>query len=166
MVLMIRLKTDKTPAAFAVFDLEMKDGSVVRTCAVLENVEKVAVWYRHNGSRHLRVYEDLGVYDVEKVVYEGSECSPSYEDSKHATVYAFKAEVEDPCSIKENAKLIIVYKDGTKEEICGKYAGVAVYYVEYRSCVDVDADKLLSARLVSMGFSPIRSTKGEQARKV
>jgi hypothetical protein len=161
MVLIIRLKTDKTPEAFATFDLEMKDGSVIRTCAVLDKVEKIAVWYRHNDTRYLRVYKDLGVYDVEKVVYEGSECTPNQEGDKHATVYAFKVEVEDPCLIKENAKLIVVYKDGTKEEICGKYAGVAVYYVEYRSCVDVDTDKLSSVVLVSMGFRPIQSAEGK-----
>ena len=148
MVLVIKLKTDKVPEAFAVFDLEMKDGSVVRTCAVLEKVEKVAVWYRHSDSR------DLRTYGVKEVIYDGSDCTPNQEDDKHTTVYAFKAEVNDPCLIKENAKLIVVYKDGTKEEICGKYAGISVYYVEYRLCVDVDTDKLLSARLVSMGFRP------------
>jgi hypothetical protein len=153
MTLIIRLKTDKTPEAFATFDLEMKDGSVIRTCAVLEKVEKVAVWYRHNDSR------DLRVYDVKEVIYEGSECTPNYEDDKHTTAYAFKAEVEDPCLIKENAKITVVYKDGTKEEICGKYAGVAVYYVEYRSCVDVDADKVFMVNLVSMGFMPVQNAK-------
>jgi len=151
-VLVIRLKTDKTPGAFAVFELEMKDGSVVRTCAVLERVEKVAVWYRHNDSRDLRVHA------VKDVIYDGSDCTPSQEEDKHTTVYAFKAEVNDPCLIKEVAKLIVVYKDGTKEEICGKYAGISVYYVEYRSCVDVDTDKILSVRLVSMGFKPMAKT--------
>jgi hypothetical protein len=158
MTLVIRLKTDKTPEAFAVFDLEMKDGSIIRTCAVLDKVEKVAVWYRHNDSR------DLRTYDVKEVIYDGSDCTPNQEDDKHTTVYAFKAEVNDPCLIKKSAKLTVVYKDGTKEEICGKYAGISVYYVEYRSCIDVDTDKLLSARLVSMGFRPM-STEGEQTRK-
>jgi hypothetical protein len=149
MVLVIRLKTDKTPGAFAVFDLEMKDGSVVRTCAVLERIEKVAVWYRHNDSR------DLRTYDVKEVVYDGSDCTPNEDEDKHTTVYAFKVEVENPCIIKERAKIIVVYNDGTKEEICGKYAGISVYYVEYRSCIDVDADKVFFAGLVSMGFRPM-----------
>jgi hypothetical protein len=146
MVLIIRLATDKMPSAFAVFDLELKDGSVVRTLAVLERVEKIAVWYRHIDSR------DLRAYDVKEVVYDGSDCTPNQEEDKHAIVYAFRAEVSGPCIIKENAKLIIIYKDGSKEEVCGKYAGVAMYYTEYRSCIDIDADKVWSAKLVSMGL--------------
>ena len=148
MTLIIRLKTNKTPEAFAVFDLKMKDGSVIRTCAVLEKVEKVAVWYRHVDSRYVRTY------GVKEVIYDGSDCTPNEEEDMHATVYTFKAVVEDPCIIKERAKIIVVYDDGTREEICGKYAGISVYYVEYRSCIDVDADKVFSAELVSMGFRP------------
>jgi hypothetical protein len=145
MVLVIRLKTDKTPGAVATFELELKDGTKIKTCAVLERIEKVAVWYRHVNSR------DLRVYDVKEVIYDGSDCDPSEDGS---TAYGFKAEVSDPCVIKEKAKLIIVYKDGHREEVCGKYAGIAVYYAEYRSCTDVDADKVQSARLVSMEFRP------------
>ena len=134
----------------------MKDGSVVRTCAVLEKVEKVAVWYRHSDSRNLRTY------GVDEVIYDGSDCTPSYEDDKHTTVYAFKAEVRDPCLIKENAKIVVVYKDGTREEMCGRYAGISAYYVEYRSCIDVDADKVFMVELVSMGFMPIQNGLSQQ----
>jgi hypothetical protein len=143
MTLIIRLKTDKTPSAFAAFDLELKDGSVIRVNAVLERIEKVAVWYRCN--------KEIRAYDVKDVIYDGSDCTPDSEDSKQTTVYALKAVVADPCLIKESAKLIVVYNDGSREEVCGKYAGISVYYAEYKSCVDVDADKVLTARLASMG---------------
>ena len=80
--------------------------------------------------------------------------TPNQHDDKNVFVYSFKVNVEDPCRIKKNAKIIIEYKDGTKAEVCGEYAGIPVYVVEYRSCIDLDADKILSVKLVSMGFKP------------
>jgi len=38
--------------------------------------------------------------------------------------------------------------------VCGEYAGIPVYVVEYRSCIDLDTDKIFSVKLVSMGFKP------------
>jgi len=147
MVLNIRLTTDKVPEVFAVFEITLKDGTVVRTNAVLDKLERVAAYYINRGA------EDLRTYDIKDVVYDGSECTPNQHD-ENVFVYSFKVNVEDPCRIKKNAKIIIEYKDGAKAEVCGEYAGIPVYVVEYRSCIDLDADKILSVKLVSMGFKP------------
>jgi hypothetical protein len=148
MTLIIRLITDKVPEAFAVFDLIMKDGTKIRTLGVLDKVEKVKVLYLYNDR------EDIKTYDIEKVEYIGSECEPVFNEDGHAFLYSFNVEVNDPCAIKRNAKLVLVYSDGTRKEICGRYAGISVYYVEYKSCIDADIDKLSSVVLVSMGFRP------------
>ena len=42
MVLNIRLTTDKVPEVFAVLEIALKDGTVVRTNAVLDKLERVA----------------------------------------------------------------------------------------------------------------------------
>ena len=42
MVLNIRLTTDKVPEVFAVFEITLNDGTVVRTNAVLDKLERVA----------------------------------------------------------------------------------------------------------------------------
>jgi hypothetical protein len=94
-------------------------------------------------------------YDIKDVVYDGSECEPNqHVDDKNGIVYSFKVNVEDPCRIKKNAKIVIEYKDGSRAEVCGEYAGIPVYVVEYRSCIDLDIDKIFSVKLVSMGFKP------------
>ena len=148
MVLNIRLTTDKVPEVFAVFEITLKDGTVVRTNAVLDKLERVVVYYIHRG------VEDLRTYDIKDVVYDGSECTPNQHDDKNGIVYSFKVNVDDPCRIKKNAEIIIEYKDGSRAEVCGEHAGIPVYVVEYRSCIDLDADKILSVKLVSMGFKP------------
>jgi hypothetical protein len=149
MVLNIRLTTDKVPEVFAIFEITLKDGTVVKTNAVLDKLERVMVYYIH------RDVEDLRTYDIEDVIYDGSECTPNqHVDDKNGIVYSFKVNVDDPCRIKKNAKIVIEYKDGTKAEVCGEYAGIPVYVVEYRSCIDLDVDKIFSAKLVSMGFKP------------
>ena len=71
MVLNIRLTTDKVPEVFAVFEITLKDGTVVKTSAVLDKLERVMAYYIH------RNVEDLRVYDVKDVVYDGSECTPN-----------------------------------------------------------------------------------------
>jgi len=147
-MLYIRLATNKEPEAFAVFALRFKDGSIIRTNAVLDVVEKVKVLYRHRDDR------DLRVYDIEKVVYDGSECMPNQNSEEHMPLYSFNVDVDEPCRIKKHAKLVLVYSDGTKYEVCGEYAGITVYQVTYRSCIDVDTEKLESVKLVSMGFRP------------
>jgi len=148
MTLVIRLATDKVPEAFAVFEIEKKDGSKVTTCAVLDKLEKIKVWYRHKAS------DMLNVYDIEEVLYDGSECVPDPDSEENKYMHTYKVEVEDPCKVKKNAKIVVVYKDGTRKEVCGEYAGISVYYVEYRSCIDLDPNEIFSARLVSMGFRP------------
>ena len=147
MVLNIRLTTDKVPEVFAVFEITLNDGTVVRTNAVLDKLEKVVAYYIHRDT------EDLRTYDIKDVVYDGSECTPNQHD-ENVFVYSFKVNVEDPCRIKKNAEIIIEYKDGSRAEVCGEYAGIPVYVVEYRSCIDLDADKILSVKLISMGFKP------------
>jgi len=149
MVLYIRLTTDKVPEVFAVFEITLKDGTVVKTNAVLDKVEKVMAYYIHRDTENLRTY------DIKDVIYDGSECEPNqHVDDKNGIVYSFKVNVDDPCRIKKNAKIVIEYKDGSRAEVCGKYAGIPVYIVEYRSCIDLDADKIFSVKLVSMGFKP------------
>jgi hypothetical protein len=149
MVLYIRLTTDKVPEVFAVFEITLKDGTVVKTNAVLDKVEKVMAYYIHRDTENLRTY------DIKDVVYDGSECTPNqHVDDKNGIVYSFKVNVEDPCRIKKNAKIVIEYKDGSRAEVCGEYAGIPVYVVEYRSCIDLDLDKFFSVKLVSMGFKP------------
>jgi hypothetical protein len=148
MVLVIRLITDKVPEAFAVFDLIMKDGTKVRALGVLDKVEKVKALYLYNDR------EDIKAYDIEKVEYTGSECEPVLGEDGHALLYSFNVEVNNPCAVRRNAKLVLVYSDGTRREICGRYAGISAYYVEYKSCIDVDVDSLSSVVLVSMGFRP------------
>jgi len=149
MVLNIRLTTDKVPEVFAVFEITLKDGTVVKTNAVLDKLERVMAYYIH------RNVEDLRTYDIKRIIYDGSECEPNqHVDEKSGIVYSFKVNVDDPCRIKKNAKIVIEYKDGTKAEVCGEYAGIPVYVVEYRSCIDLDVDKVFSVKLVSMGFKP------------
>jgi len=149
MVLNIKLTTDKVPEVFAVFEITLKDGTVIKTSAVLDKLERVMAYYIHRGA------EDLRTYDIKHIVYDGSECTPNqHVDEKNGIVYSFKVNVDDPCRIKKNAKIIIEYKDGTRAEVCGEYAGIPVYVVEYRSCIDLDTDKIFSVKLVSMGFKP------------
>jgi len=148
MVLMIKLITSRDPFVFATFEIEMKDGSVVEACAVFERVEKVKVLYRHWDTRELRPF-----YEVSDVIYEGSECTPNPK-SEDSYLYQFHAEVDDVHKIKKHAKLIVVYDDGSKEEICGEYAGITVYYVYYRAFIDVNTENIRSVSLVSMGFRP------------
>jgi len=149
MVLNIRLTTDKVPEVFAIFEITLKDGTVVKTSAVLDKLEKVMAYYIYRGA------EDLRTYDIKRIIYDGSECEPNqHVDEKSGIVYSFKVNVDDPCRIKKNAKIVIEYKDGTKAEVCGEYAGIPVYVVEYRSCIDLDVDKIFSVKLVSMGFKP------------
>ena len=149
MVLNIRLTTDKVPEVFAVFEIALKDGTVVKTNAVLDKLERVVAYYIYRGT------EDLRVYDIKGVIYDGSECTPNRDvDDKNVIVYSFKVNVDDPCRIKKNAKIVIEYEDGSRAEVCGEYAGVPVYVVEYRSCIDLDVDKISSVKLVSMGFKP------------
>jgi hypothetical protein len=71
MVLNIRLTTDKVPEVFAVFEIVLKDGTVVKTNAVLDKLERVVARYIYRGA------EDLRAYDVKDVVYDGSECTPN-----------------------------------------------------------------------------------------
>jgi hypothetical protein len=148
MVLEIRLTTSREPEAFAMFEIEKKDGSKITTCAVLEKVEKIKVAYRY------RDPQDLWVYDIDKVLYDGSECMPEPDSEEHKYMHAYKVEVEDPCKVRKNAKIVVMYRDGTKKEVCGEYAGISAYYVYYRSCVDLDPEEIFSVRLVSMGFRP------------
>jgi len=148
MVLFIKLITAREPSVFATFEIEMNDGSVIETCAVFEKVEKVKVLYRHWDTRELRPF-----YDVTNVIYDGSECTPNPE-GENSYLYQFNAEVDDVRKIKKHAKLTVVYDDGSKEEICGEYAGITVYYVYYRSCIDVDTEKIRHVRLASMSFKP------------
>ena len=147
MVLNIRLTTDKVPEVFAVFEITLKDGTVVKTSAVLDKLEKVMAYYIH------RDVEDISVYDIKDVIYDGSECTPNH-DEKNGIVYSFKVNVDDPCRIKKNAKIVVGYEDGSRAEVCGEYAGIPVYVVEYRSCIDLDPDEISSVKLVSMGFKP------------
>jgi hypothetical protein len=149
MVLNIRLTTDKVPEVFAIFEFTLKDGTVIKTNAVLDKLERVMAYYIYRGT------EDLRVYDIKHIVYDGSECTPNQDvDEKNGIVYSFKVNVDDPCRIKKNAKIVIEYKDGSRAEVCGEYAGIPVYVVEYRSCIDLDVDKIFSVKLVSMGFKP------------
>ena len=149
MVLNIRLTTDKVPEVFAIFEITLKDGTVIKTSAVLDKLERVMAYYIHRGA------EDLRTYDIKRIIYDGSECEPNqHVDEKSGIVYSFKVNVDDPCRIKKNAKIVIEYKDGSRAEVCGKYAGIPVYVVEYRSCIDLDVDKIFSVKLVSMGFKP------------
>jgi len=148
MVLNIRLTTDKVPEVFAVFEIVLKDGTVVKTNAVLDKLERVVARYIYRG------VEDLRVYDVKDVVYDGSECTPNQHDDGNVFVYSFKVSVDDPCRIRKNAKIVVGYEDGSRAEVCGEYAGIPVYVVEYRSCIDLDVDKISSVKLVSMGFKP------------
>jgi hypothetical protein len=149
MVLNIRLTTDKVPEVFAVFEITLKDGTVVKTSAVLDKLERVMAYYIYRGT------EDLRTYDIKGITYDGSECTPNQDvDEKNGIVYSFKVNVDDPCRIRKNAKIVIEYKDGSRAEVCGEYAGIPVYVVEYRSCIDLDVDKIFSVKLVSMGFKP------------
>jgi hypothetical protein len=148
MVLNIRLTTDKVPEVFAVFEITLKDGTVVKTNAVLDKLERVMAYYIYRGT------EDLRVYDIKHIVYDGSECTPNQHDDGNVFVYSFKVSVDDPCRIRKNAKIVIEYEDGSKAEVCGEYAGIPVYVVEYRSCIDLDPDEISSVKLVSMGFKP------------
>ena len=148
MVLNIRLTTDKVPEVFAIFEFTLKDGTVVKTNAVLDKLERVMAYYIYRGT------EDLRTYDIKGVIYDGSECTPNQHDDGNVFVYSFKVNVDDPCRIKKNAKIVIEYKDGSRAEVCGEYAGIPVYVVEYRSCIDLDVDKIFSVKLVSMGFKP------------
>lgn len=147
MVLNIRLTTDKVPEVFAVFEITLKDGTAVKTSAVLDKLERVVARYIYRGA------EDLRVYDVKDVVYDGSECAPNQHD-EDVFVYSFKVNVDDPCRIKKSAKIVVGYEDGSRAEVCGEYAGIPVYVVEYRSCIDLDPDEISSVKLVSMGFKP------------
>jgi hypothetical protein len=146
MPLYISLITDKMPEAFAVFELLLEDGSTVRVNAVLEKIEFVRVMYRHVDSR------DLRVRDVDKVIYDGSPCTPNTAEGENVMVYGFNTEVADPCKIKKYAKLIIIYNDGTKEEVCGEFFGIRAYKALYKSCADIDNVKFV--KLISMGFKP------------
>jgi len=148
MVLNIRLTTDKVPEVFAVFEITLKDGTVVKTNAVLDKLERVMAYYIYRGT------EDLRTYDIKHIVYDGSECTPNQHDDGNVFVYSFKVNVDDPCRIRKNAKIVIEYEDGSKAEVCGEYAGIPVYVVEYRSCIDLDPDEISSVKLVSMGFKP------------
>ena len=148
MVLNIRLTTDKVPEVFAVFEIVLKDGTVVKTNAVLDKLERVVARYIH------RNVEDLRTYDIKDVIYDGSECTPNQHNDGNVFVYSFKVNVDDPCRIKKNAKIVIEYEDGSRAEVCGEYAGIPVYVVEYRSCIDLDPDEISSVKLVSMGFKP------------
>jgi len=74
MVLNIRLTTDKVPEVFAVFEITLNDGTVVRTNAVLDKLEKVVAYYIHRDT------EDLRTYDIKDVIYDGSECTPNQHD--------------------------------------------------------------------------------------
>jgi hypothetical protein len=149
MVLNIRLTTDKVPEVFAVFEIVLKDGTVIKTSAVLDKLERVMAYYIH------RNVEDLRTYDIKDVIYDGSECEPNqHVDDKNGIVYSFKVNVDDPCRIKKNAKIVVGYEDGSRAEVCGEYAGIPVYVVEYRSCIDLDPDEISSVKLVSMGFKP------------
>jgi len=148
MVLNIRLTTDKVPEVFAVFEITLKDGTVVKTSAVLDKLERVVARYIYRG------VEDLRVYDVKDVVYDGSECTPNQHDDGNVFVYSFKVNVDDPCRIRKSAKIVVGYEDGSRAEVCGEYAGIPVYVVEYRSCIDLDPDEISSVKLVSMGFKP------------
>jgi len=150
MTLVIKLITSKDPSVFAVFEIEMNDGSVVETCAIFEKVEKFKVLYRHWNTRELRPF-----YEVADVIYDGSECTPNPKE-ENSYLYQFNAEVDDVRKIKKHAKLTVIYDDGSKEEVCGEYAGITVYYVYYRSCIDVNPENIRSVRLVSMGFSPVQ----------
>ena len=49
MVLNIRLTTDKVPEVFAVFEIVLKDGTVVKTNAVLDKLERVVARYIYRG---------------------------------------------------------------------------------------------------------------------
>jgi len=149
MVLNIRLTTDKVPEVFAIFEITLKDGTVIKTSAVLDKLERVMAYYIYRGT------EDLRTYDIKGITYDGSECTPNQDvDEKNGIVYSFKVNVDDPCRIRKNAKIVIEYKDGSRAEVCGEYAGIPVYVVEYRSCIDLDVDKIFSVKLVSMGFKP------------
>jgi hypothetical protein len=148
MVLNIRLTTDKVPEVFAIFEITLKDGTVVKTNAVLDKLERVVARYIYRG------VEDLRAYDVKGVIYDGSECTPNQHDDGNVFVYSFKVNVDDPCRIRKNAKIVIEYEDGSRAEVCGEYAGIPVYVVEYRSCIDLDPDEISSVKLVSMGFKP------------
>jgi hypothetical protein len=148
MVLNIRLTTDKVPEVFAVFEIVLKDGTAVKTSAVLDKLERVAAHYIYRGA------EDLRAYDVKDVVYDGSECTPNQHGDGNVFVYSFKVNVDDPCRIRRNAKIVVGYEDGSRAEVCGEYAGIPVYVVEYRSCIDLDPDEISSVKLVSMGFKP------------
>jgi hypothetical protein len=148
MVLNIRLTTDKVPEVFAVFEITLKDGTVVKTNAVLDKLERVMAYYIYRGT------EDLRTYDVKDVVYDGSECAPNQHDDGNVFVYSFKVNVDDPCRIRKSAKIVVGYEDGSRAEVCGEYAGIPVYVVEYRSCIDLDPDEISSVKLVSMGFKP------------
>ena len=148
MVLNIRLTTDKVPEVFAVFEIVLKDGTAVKTNAVLDKLERVMAYYIH------RDVEDLRTYDIKDVIYDGSECAPNQHDDGNVFVYSFKVNVDDPCRIRKNAKIVVGYEDGSRAEVCGEYAGIPVYVVEYRSCIDLDVDKISSVKLVSMGFKP------------
>ena len=148
MVLNIRLMKDPVPEVFAVFEVVLKDGTVVKTSAVLDKLERVVAHYIYRG------VEDLRVFDVKDVVYDGSECTPNQHDDGNVFVYSFKVNVDDPCRIRKNAKIVVGYEDGSRAEVCGEYAGIPVYVVEYRSCIDLDPDEISSVKLVSMGFKP------------
>jgi hypothetical protein len=147
MVLNIRLTTDKVPEVFAVFEIVLKDGTVVKTNAVLDKLERVVARYIYRGT------EDLRVYDIKGVIYDGSECTPNQHD-ENVFVYSFKVNVDEPCRIRKSAKIVVGYEDGSRAEVCGEYAGIPVYVVEYRSCIDLDPDEISSVKLVSMGFKP------------
>jgi hypothetical protein len=147
MVLNIRLTTDKVPEVFAVFEITLKDGTVVKTNAVLDKLERVVARYIYRGA------EDLRTYDIKDVIYDGSECTPNQHDG-NVFVYSFKVNVDDPCRIRKNAKIVVDYEDGSRAEVCGEYAGIPVYVVEYRSCIDLDPGEISSVKLVSMGFKP------------
>jgi hypothetical protein len=146
MPLYISVLTDKMPEAFATFELLLEDGSTIKTNAVLEKIEFVRVMYRHVDVK------DLRVRDVDKVIYDGSPCTPNTVESENAIVYGFNTEVANPCEIKKNAKLIIIYNDGAKEEVCGEFFGIRAYKALYKSCID--ANNVKFAKLISMGFKP------------
>jgi hypothetical protein len=148
MVLLVKVITRNEPLAFAVFDIEMKDGSVVRTCGVFERVEKVEAMYQHWDSRELKPF-----YEIANVIYDGSECIPNPK-TKNSYLYQFHTKIDNVCKIKKHAKLIVLYEDGSREEICGRYAGITFYYVYYKLCVDIDPENIRYVRLVSMAFRP------------
>jgi len=82
----------------------------------------------------LRGGEAKPFYEVSSVVYDGSDCVPNPK-TEGSLLYQCAAEVEDVCRIRRHAKLVVVYDDGSMEEVCGEYAGIYVYYVYYRSCI-------------------------------